>query len=177
MRKTVIALLVIVAILGGIAVLRAPILEGKILDSLRPFYVLLFPPDDLYQPVARFIFDPKDERTIHTFIFTHRYVGAYSAGLFIEKNIEYHEKQIFPARFELRCTSGSTTFMAEELGAEASPFLGLSGNGFDLVWYQVPRSLPQGAETKCQLRVLDGGAKLSARFGKIEFYVQKQSDL
>jgi hypothetical protein len=177
MRKAAFALLSLAIILGGLAFLRAPVLEGKMLGALRPYYVLLFPPEDLYQPIVRFAFDPNDEKTIHSFSFSHRYFGAYSAGIYVEKAFDYHEKKPWISRLDLRCTGGGASLVSSNLGAEPSPFLGSRGNGFQLVHYQVPGNLPQGLETKCQLRVVNGGSELPALFGKTDFYVQKQSDL
>lgn len=177
MRKLLITLFFVAGSLVSLVLLRTPVLEGHAFVFLRPYYVLFFPPNDLYEPLVRFPFDASDESKTHSFSFTHRYVGAYSAGLFVEKDFDYFERQEWPTRLGLHCTSTTSSLNKQNLGADPSPFLGLRGNGFSLVWYQVPNDLPQGAETTCQLKVLEGGSELTKRFGRTEFYVHKQSDL
>jgi len=176
MRKTAFFLLTTVVIAGALSVLRAPVLEGKMLGALRPFYILLFPPEDLYRVLVRFPIDPREHGTAYSFTLDHRYVGAYTAGLFVEKGFDYFKKETWLFRLGLRCTAGSTSFSAE-LGSNPSPFLGLHGDGFSLVWYQVPKDLPQGVDTKCQLQVLREDVELSKRFGRTDFHIKKQSDL
>jgi hypothetical protein len=177
MRKTPIAVLFLAGVAGAILLLRIPVLEGKLLGSLRPYYTLLLPPQDLYEPVVRFDIGPAHQETTQTFAFSHRYVGSYTAGIYVEKTFSLHETPAWDARLELRCTSGGASLIVEDLGAKPSPFLGLRGNGFSLLSYQVPRDLPQGTKTQCRLRVIGGGEQLVTRFGQTEFFVAKASDL
>lgn len=177
MRKLIIALLVVTTFIVSLVLLRIPVLEGSNFGFLRTLYVLFYSPDDLYEPLVRFPFDAADETKNHTFTLTHLYSGAYGAGLFVEKGFDYHEEHTWTTRLRMHCTSGESSIDKQNLGVNPRPFLGLRGNGFSLVSYQVPKDLPQGIKITCQLKVLKGGQELKNRFGRTEFYVQKQSDL
>lgn len=124
----------------------------------------------------RFVVEPKNQDAAKTFAFSHRYVGSYTAGIFVAGPVSLHEPPRIEERLKLHCVSGGTSFVVDNLGATPSPFLGLRGNGYSLVRYEVPRDLPQGTETQCTLRTF-GAGQLVSRFGQTEFYVAKESDL
>lgn len=153
-------------------------MEGKCCSVLRPFYTLLIPPADLYDPLIRIVVDPSDHETLNRFTVLHRYVGAYSIGLYVEKDFLYQTRSFdWGSRFEWRCMTARGLILSKELGATPSPFQGLRGNGFSLARYRVPNDLPQGESTTCEFKALAGGEDFRSRFGRAELYVAKLSDL
>lgn len=159
------------------SILRAPVLEGKTLSFLRPYYIQYFRPLDLYTPLAEFDIDPSSHETIYRFTLSHRYVGTYSIGIHIEKDFPFNTADLdWGSRFTLLCTQDNTTLLSTTIGGDPSPFIGPNHRGFSLLQYQVPEQLPQDVMVTCQLKAFAGGEGFRRRFGKATFFVRMWSD-
>lgn len=160
------------------SILRAPVLEGKALGFLRPYYIQYFRPLDLYEPLAEFDIDPSSHETIYRFTITHRYVGAYSIGITIDKEFPFNTENLdWGSRFSLHCTQDRDTLLSTIIGSDPTPFIGPSNKGFSLFLYQVPEQIPREVPVTCQFKAVEGGEEFRQLFGKATLFVRMWSDL
>jgi hypothetical protein len=159
------------------AILRVPVLEGKTLSFLRPYYVQYFRPHDLYVPLAEFDIDPSNHEAIYRFTLSHRYVGTYSVGLNIEKDFQFNTESLdWGSRFKLLCTHNDSTLLSTVIGAEPAPFIDAEHKGFALFQYQVPEVLPRDTAITCRVTTIEGGESFQQLFGKATFFVRMWTD-
>ncbi len=164
-------------IIGG-ALIQMPVMEGKYLNWLRPLYILFYPPEDLYEPLVKIELDALGTEKLIHYNIIHRYVGSYSIGLYVDNDVDVNNQKLnLGSQFEWNCSSDAGQVIAEKLGTNASPFIGLRGNGYRLALYGVPNDLPQGESVACELKVLGGEVEGGIDLKGSKFYASKFSDL
>jgi hypothetical protein len=153
-----VSLLTLFFVLAGI-VLRRRVLEGKILQGLRPWYLLIAPPRDLYAQVFYKPVDGNKVEDVYKQRVVHRYVGLYELsleaphlGLAMEGKVDLDLGIEAEGRFfrdGQLIYSNSFKYSA----SEKPPMRNLTclTGGIRLFGYSIPEDLPQGIPVDCEI--------------------------
>jgi hypothetical protein len=124
---------------SGIYLAREPIQQGHLLSRLGPLLSLVWPPDDLYTPLAEEqLVSAKRTYFMH---FAHKYVGNHGIEI------------VMPAaapvgtQGQIQLSISAKFFHANKIvfqsdGKDCWPFWGINSHGFGFVRYTVPSDLP-----------------------------------
>jgi hypothetical protein len=159
--------------------LRVPVLEGRLLQQLRGYYLLLLPlPTDFYTALAEFPVDLAQAAQRYRFTVSHRYVGNYALGLRVGKEIPQPvDSYDWGSRLVFGCESPDGMTYRRRVGDDPSPWWTNQSQGFLLHWYRVPRDLPRGQTLSCLIEVAEGSRRFDALYGSGVIVVRKMSDL
>lgn len=127
-----------VLVVVGFYLLRTPIQQGKFLAQLGPALSLIFPPEDLYDPLATTgLVSEKNEYTLR---FTHKYVGHHSVEIAVpgKASIGKLEPEL---QVSLEVFDGDT-LLYRDGPIKGSGFWGRDSHGLLFTWYGVPEDLP-----------------------------------
>jgi len=148
------------------------------LGWLKQVTAELFPPNDLYDFRVRETIDiSKDD--VREVTFSAKYVGRHSAGLVLHR---FDDAALagtaykFPLRIELSFFRGTVPVLSTPSGETASWFIGRSGSGFDLFFFDVPRDLPVSETIAVRIDVLTPNAEFANAYGPVDFVIRKVSD-
>jgi hypothetical protein len=127
-----------VLVVVGFYILRTPIQQGKFLAQLGPILSLVFPPEDLYDPLAtKELVNGKKEYTLS---FTHKYVGHHAVEISVPGKVPFG--QIEPElQVSLEVFEGDT-LLYKNGSVKGSGFWGRDDHGLHFAWYNVPEDLP-----------------------------------
>ena len=151
-----------VLVVAGFYIFRAPIQQGRILAQLGPVLSMVFPPDDLYIPLA--LTELSDGVTEYTLSFTHRYVGHHALEISVpgKASMEKMEPEL---KIGLQVYDGQTLLLSDG-PKSGSGFWGKNDHGLHFTWYDVPRDLPVAVPLKARITVVgDVGGFLEGRQG------------
>jgi hypothetical protein len=167
----VIALAVILVYAG-----RQAVLEGRAFPVLRPLYLLLLPPSDLYKPLVELSIDLTGSNKFEA-KFEHRYAGLYVVALAVEHRIDMASKGYsFDGELVLEVSSSDARQFTRVLGQELSPYWSASKNGFELTRYRVPEELPRGKTLKATLDVPRPAPEFHRKYGAARLIIAKTSE-
>lgn len=169
---------VLAIVVVAIAVARQPILEGRYAESVRPLYMLITPPTDLYAPLA---VSPAvlDEKTAsYRFVIEHKYAGTHELGVSVEKQIPMPVRTYdWGARYRVVFSVEGKPIKTEIFGANPSPWWRQYESGFSLLSYEVPRDLPLGKPIVCEIVALEPGQGFHSQYGSSSFYISKSAEI
>ena len=127
-----------VLVVVGFYLLRTPIQQGKFLAQMGPVLSLIFPPEDLYDPLATTgLVSGKNEYTLR---FTHKYVGHHTVEISVpgKSRIGKMEPEL---QISLEVFDGDTLLYSDGPG-KGSGFWGRNDHGLRFSRYNVPGDLP-----------------------------------
>ena len=126
-----------VLVVIGFYLLRTPIQQGKFLADLGPILSMIFPPEDLYDPLVTIaLMDGKIEYTLE---FTHKYVGHHAVQISIPGR-EAFGKLEPEVQVSLEVFKGDT-LLFEDGPDKGSGFWGRNDHGLLFTRYNVPGDL------------------------------------
>jgi hypothetical protein len=131
-----------VMVIGGLYLLRIPIQEGKVLPGVAPLVGLVFPADDLYEPLATT--DLTGDRSEYTLSFSHKYIGLHAIEISSPKEF-MPEDENRNLNISLKVFEGDR-IIYEAGNAKGSKFRGRDDYGLHFVGYRVPEVLPVARE-------------------------------
>ena len=127
-----------VLVVIGFYLLRTPIQQGKFLAELGPILSLVFPPEDLYVPLA--VKELAEGRTEYTLDFGHKYVGYHAVEISVPGNAPFGkiepELQVFLEVFE------GDKLLYRDGPVKGSGYWGRNDHGLHFSRYGVPKDLP-----------------------------------
>lgn len=147
-----------VLVVIGFYVFRAPIQQGKFLAELGPVLSLLFPPEDLYDPLATtLMIAGKDQYTLG---FTHKYVGYHAVEITVPGKAPI-------AKLEPELQVSIEVFDRDKHLYSDGPgkgygFWGRDDHGLSFLRYRVPGNLPVARPLTARVTIsgdLDGFLK------------------
>ena len=168
-------ILVLLVLLGTPEVLS----EGKNNTSLWRFF---FPPKDLFDLVVNEGIDITTTGEVASVIFRLKYDGPYNAGIYLAKlpnnglPSDGTHKYVFKLRVRIDVFQGDQLFFSDISTSEYSSFMGLRGNGLQLLRFNAPEDVPLKKELTCKVTVLVPDKALNKNFGPVSFYIQKASE-
>jgi hypothetical protein len=172
---SILAGVIAVAVIFVYAV-RQPVLEGRVFPVLRPLFLLLFPPSDLYRPLVEIPIDLTDTTKVEA-QFEHRYAGLYVVALAVEHRIDIGTRGYsFDGELVLEVSASDTFQFTRALGQELSPYWSASKNGFELTHYRVPEDLPRGKTLRATLDVRRPALEFHRRYGAARLIISKASE-
>ena len=127
-----------VLVVLGFYLVRTPIQQGKFLADLGPILSMIFPPEDLYDPLATAgLVSGKNKYTLR---FTHKYVGHHAVQIPIPGR-EAFGKLEPEVQVSLEVFEGDT-LLFEDGPDKGSGFWGRDDHGLHFTRYNVPGDLP-----------------------------------
>ena len=127
-----------VLVVIGFYLLRTPIQQGKFLAELGPILSLVFPPEDLYVPLA--VKELAEGRTEYTLDFGHKYVGYHAVEISVPGNAPFGkiepELQVFLEVFE------GDKLLYRDGPVKGSGYWGRNDHGLHFTRYSVTEDLP-----------------------------------
>lgn len=127
-----------VLVVTGLYLFRAPIQQGRFLADLGPVLSLVFPPDDLYEPLAATSL--RSGKQHYRLEFRHRYVGHHSLEISIPGGAPISKLgQDLQVLFEV---SNGTGVIFRSGPAGGTWFRGRDDHGLHFTRYAVPGDLP-----------------------------------
>ena len=167
-------LICISAIIIGYFV-RIPVLKGRFLVSLAPYFRLIYPkPNDYWIPISNTSVINSNSVNLNA---THKYIGKHSVDLvFLQGNTS--------KSFQIRTPLvGSISFYKEDeliykdQVSNSLPYWSLDSDGMILVHYQVPENIPIDTDIKIIVNFESGLEELKEQFGDVSILVSKVSDM
>ena len=127
-----------VLVVIGFYLLRTPIQQGKFLAELGPILSLVFPPEDLYVPLA--VKELAKGRTEYTLDFGHKYVGYHAVEISVPGNAPFGkiepELQVLLEVFE------GDKLLYRDGPVKGSGYWGRNDHGLHFTRYSVTEDLP-----------------------------------
>jgi hypothetical protein len=128
---------------------RTPIQQGKFLAELGPILSLMFPPEDLYIPLA--VKELTGGKIVYTFEFDHKYVGHHGVEISVPGSTPFDniepDLQVILEVFE-----GDTLFYRDG-PMKGSGFWGRNDHGLHFVRYGVPEDLPVSRQLTAKITI------------------------
>lgn len=168
---------VLAVVVVAIAAARQPILEGRYLGVIRPLYMLIAPPADLYTPlvISPAVLDVSSAS--YRFAFEHKYAGAHEFGISVQKPVLMSVKTYdWGARYRVVFSVEGKILKTEIVGLNPSPWWRQNGSGFFFLRYEVPRDLPLGKPITCEITVQEAGRGFHSQYGSASFFVSKSGE-
>jgi hypothetical protein len=124
----------------GLFLFRAPIQQGKVLAGLGPLMSLVFPADDLYEPLVTVAL--RSGTAEHELSFAHKYVGRHAVKITVpgKFGIEKLENDL---QVSLRIYDGAS-LLHEDGPKVGGQFWGKDSYGLHFTQYSVPQDAPVG---------------------------------
>ncbi len=172
----VVGVLVVLAV--TLTVARQSVLEGRYLESVRPLYMLIAPPADLYKPLAisPAVLDVNAAR--YHFSFEHKYAGTHELGISVEKQIPMPVKTYaWGAQYQVVFSVDGEILKTEIVGANPSPWWSQNSSGFSLLRYEVPSDLPLGKKIACEIVAVKPGQGFHSQYGSSSFFIRKSGEI
>jgi hypothetical protein len=170
-KLVIIALVVILSIPMGYYTLR----------KTTPFFNFLFPPQDLFTPLASASVDFKNTGNTYTLDFQHIYPGNHGFDIKVEKPLEGNSR--FCAReYELQIDvlNKGKVVKSKTIKAPCNETvrnnLKTTGSSQNRFWYSVPRDLPMGEPLQASIKVIKADLDFDRYHGKAIVVARKFSD-
>ena len=138
-----------VLVVIGFYLLRTPIQQGKFLAELGPILSLVFPPEDLYVPLAAK--ELAEGRTEYTLDFGHKYVGYHAVEISIPGNAPFGK--IEPELQVLLEVFDGDKLLYRDGPVKGSGFWGRSDHGLHFKRYNVTEDLPVSKHLTARITV------------------------
>ncbi len=141
-----------VLVVIGFYLLRTPIQQGKFLAELGPILSLVFPPEDLYVPLAAK--ELAEGQTEYTLYFGHKYVGYHAVEISVPGNAPF-------GKIEPELQVLMEVFDGEKLLYTNGPvkgwgFWGKEDHGMHFSRYGVPKDLPVSRALRARITISGG---------------------
>jgi len=143
---------------------------------LRQLGQLLFPPDDLYTPLAIVPADLSEKRPVE-FEYRHRYPGRHSLDLDVPapRSVGVPWAGLGALHCEATCTDSGGRHI-EAHGTPGSPYWRADGWGVSLIEYSVPGEMALSSTIRCRVSCSSGGVEFAREFPVHRFVVKKRSE-
>ncbi|HEY8240722.1 MAG TPA: hypothetical protein VIH35_04705 [Kiritimatiellia bacterium] len=177
MNKSTRNLFIVIAVLCvGLMAIRKPILQGRMLPSLRALIMFVAPPKDLYVPVLKLPIDVSVAGGTVDAVFTNKYAGRHALGVFAENMGK--DSPVLSEQFQLRVEMFDDTSRVVSEITEARRFLfwGPQGDGMAFLTFDAPAPLPVGKPIRCHVEVLSADPAFQKQHGPLTVYVQKDAE-
>jgi hypothetical protein len=172
----VVILAIAFGVFVGLVLLRQPVLRGSSPRWLRPFYLWIFPPDDLFVRTELKVVNLEKQGNID-FEFSPKYVGEYEIGVIAERKIEMPKKSYnFGFAGTILAYSGEKKCWSRNVGPNPLPWWDISSNGFALSTFSVPRDIPLDLATRFTFQVNTGSSSFSRDYGSATIYIGKKAE-
>lgn len=162
-------------ILFGVSIylLRAPIQQGLFLPDFGPILSLVFPADDLYNPLAEESLSP--EKNTYNFNLSHKYLGNHA--VFIEVPSEVRPKFVIERGLNLtvQMKDGDKVLFSGTCD-RGSPYSGKSKYGFYYVGYKVPEDVPVSKDIAIEINIKKDIKIFLKNHENAKVIVRKKSD-
>jgi len=151
---------------------RTPVQQGKILSGMGPLLNIVFPAEDLYDPLVTVDLEPGINDYILSF--SHRYVGRHAVEISSPRGSGFEDaQQNFHVTFEV-FHDGRIAYYAEQL--KGSMFWGKDDHGLHFNTYRVPKNLPVGYELTARVTVRGDVDDYLEKHGAARLRITKMSD-
>ncbi len=166
-RKLVTSLLLLFAIFLAVTWLSSP--------SIR---FTLFPPKDLFDPLAKGYIDVSKVDAEYSFQFVNKYSGWHTIGIAVRKfPDQYYRLNRVGFKAEITVSQDGRLLLKRETARVTAYLWGWNkSGGFDLLFYKVPDDLPQSTPLLCTIRITKANRNFERVYGKPEFFIGKISD-
>ena len=153
--------------------LRTPIQQGKFLSDFGPLLCWVFPPEDLYDPLAEETLSP--DKVTYIFNISHKYVGRHA--VFIEIPTKKQPGRVVEnnLRLSTEISDGNNDpFVGSS--ERGSPYFGRDKYGYYYVGYKVPENVPVAKEATVQIEIGKGINDFLKRHKTAKIVIRKMSD-
>lgn len=176
MGTVVVLASLVLAIILFVVLSRQAVVEGRAFNALRPFYLLLFPPRDLYRPLLDLPIDV-GQRGTYTVEFTNPYVGRYAFVFEVQAAVEMASKgYTYDGYLTIRVSQAGRDILSWNPGRNLIPYWSSSGSGFILAHYDVPRDMPRGTQLQCMISEEQGAPAFAKQYGATRLKIVKVSE-
>ena len=127
-----------VLVVIGFYLLRTPIQQGKFFAELGPILSLIFPPEDLYVPLA--VKELAEGQTEYTLDFGHKYVGHHAVEISVHGKAPFGK--IEPELQVLLEVLEGDKLLYRDGPVKGSGFWGRNDHGLHFTRYSVTEDLP-----------------------------------
>jgi len=170
---------VILILLASAALFNKTILRSNVPVWVKSVVILLFPPNNIYDPLVVETLDISDGHAKTNVAINNRYMGSHEIGLLFSK---FDPALLYQRKYELHLLANITCYVGDELHYSQSlnmgdPFLGKIGSGFSLATYVVPKDLPLDQSINCVFSVSNLNKEFVEKYGPVKLYIKKISDL
>lgn len=148
---------------------------------LRPhskFLLTILPPSNLYRPIASQPITLKEEKTFQDLKLTHKYIGTYLVGVYLQKPPPFRTPIESNASLNFSVKNNDRLLLKKKFTNWTSRFGGPNNkpSGIVLGYYKVPDDIPVGVATQATLSVDTPDSSFGKKYGKIEFFIRRKSD-
>jgi hypothetical protein len=131
--------LIPVLLVAALYLFRSPIQQGQVLSGLGPILSLVFPADDLYEPLA--IVPLEAGKTEYELAWKHKYVGRHALSASVPGKAKGMTAMEPKLAVNMEVFEDGEFVFGGGTG-KASLYWGREQYGMHLVWYRVPRDQP-----------------------------------
>jgi len=170
-----------VLLAGGSAVLVGGCLVvGLCSQHLRkksPMLNLVFPPRDIYHPLAQIPFSTSSADKEYTSLFTTKYPGRHSIEVIVTKPVKVMEAygEAFTVGVAIKDEAGAV-LVDRMIAPPYSPFWGISESGLKLLNFKTPDDVPLGNPLEVYVKVKTKDGSFESKHGPLELRIVKVSD-
>lgn len=176
MGAAIVLIGLLAALVVFVALSRQAVLQGRAMHALRTFYLLLFPPNDLYRPLVEVSVEVANTGTYSAEL-TNRYAGRYVFALEVAAPIEMATKgYTYDGHLTIKVYQGEQEIFSLGPALNLIPYWSATAAGFILAHYEVPRDIPQGTQLRCVISVDQGAPAFAKKYGPVKFRIVKVSE-
>ena len=163
---------VLIAVLAFI--LKTPIQKGYFFSEFGILLNLIYPPKDLFYPLAATKLDPN--QTDYTFNFKHKYIGNHQLEIsFPRVGVVKYPPEKFEVNMIVTNPNDKKVLLTRK-GNSSSVYLGAQKEGIVLITYSVPSELPIRKELTATVQLKGPIDSLLQRTGPAELTLTHGSD-
>jgi len=156
--------------------LREPVLRGNSPKWLRPFYLWIFPPPELYKRTKIRNVDLTKRESVE-FEFAPKYSGEYEIGVMVDRNIEMPAKTYnFGFAGAILVYPVDRKSSSRNIGSNPLPWWDVDANGFAFATFSVPSDIPLDHATRFVFRIDTESASFGRDYGSATIYVGKRPE-
>ena len=172
-------LLILLLVIGAFVALlslREPVLRGNSPKWLRPFYLWIFPPSELYKRTKLRDVDLSKRESVE-FEFAPKYSGEYEIGVIVDRKIEMPKKTYnFGFSGAILVYPDDKKSSSRNIGSNPLPWWDVNSNGFAFATFSVPSDIPLDHPTRFVLRIDTESASFGRDYGRATIYVGKRPE-
>lgn len=167
----------ILLVIGALYLIRIPVLKGKLCSSLRHWYELITPPEDLYDSLGETLIIPDEQNRDYSFEFSAKYIGLYGIQFITAEHLpSTYNPSDFALSLRIRFVSDHKAILGPLITEMQSPWWGIKEAGFTLFTFRVPEDAHLEENIKCEVQVVSTSYGYFTRGEKIKVCIKRLSE-
>jgi hypothetical protein len=165
-------------VIGILYLIRIPVLKGKLCAPLRPWYLLIFPPEDLYAFLAETTIIPDESNKVYRFEFSAKYIGTYQIGFITAERIPLpsYDSSYFALSLHVQFKVGDKILLSPFTTKMQSSWWGREETGFILHIFRIPEDVPLDEIIQCEIQIASTSYGYFTLGKEIKIYIKKHTE-